>query len=82
MTTMAGRLKLARQQAGFKTATAAIDHFLWNPSSYRAHENGQNNYKIKDAQKYAEAYGVLAVWLLIGEETSQKKAKYGISIIA
>ena len=73
MTTMSGRLKHARQQAGFKTASAAIDHFRWHSSSYRAHENGQNNYKIKDAHKYAEAYGVAAIWLLIGEEDGQKK---------
>lgn len=76
MSTMNQRLKHARLQAGFKTATAAIEHCGWNSSTYRAHENGQNNYKIKDAKIYADAYGVSPVWLLVGEnDAEQKKIK-------
>jgi hypothetical protein len=63
---MNDRLKSARKAAGFPTATSAIDHFNWKPSSYRAHENGQNNFKVDDAVKYGKAYGVTAAWLLIG----------------
>jgi hypothetical protein len=63
---MNDRLKNARKAAGFPTATSAIDHFNWKPSSYRAHENGQNNFKVDDAVKYGKAYGVTAAWLLIG----------------
>ena len=76
MSTMNQRLKHARLQAGFKTATAAIEHCGWNSSTYRAHENGQNNYKIKDAKIYADAYDVSPVWLLVGEnDAEQKKIK-------
>ena len=76
MSTMNQRLKHARLQAGFKTATAAIEHCGWNSSTYRAHENGQNNYKIKDAKIYADAYDVSPVWLLVGEnDAEQKKVK-------
>lgn len=69
------RLKHARLQAGFNTASAAIKHFNWNSSAYRAHENGQNNYKVSDAEMYAEAYGVSASWLLVGEHMNKQKNK-------
>ena len=65
---MASRLKQARKDAGFKTATAAIDMLMLNPSTYRAHENGQNNFNVAAAEKYAHAYGVTAAWLLIGDD--------------
>lgn len=73
MDTMNQRLKHARRQAGFKTATAAIEHHGWSNSTYRAHENGQNNFKIKDAKIYADAYGVSASWLLVGENVVDQK---------
>ena len=63
------RLKKARLDAGFKTASAAIDKLNWNSSTYRAHENGQNNFKVDHAKLYAEAYGVSPSWLMIGDET-------------
>jgi DNA-binding XRE family transcriptional regulator len=72
MSTMNQRLKHARIQAGFRSATAAIEHCGWNASTYRAHENGQNNYKIKDAKIYAEAYDVSPVWLLVGENNAEQ----------
>lgn len=76
MSTMHQRLKQARRKAGYKTATAAIEQFGWSNSTYRAHENGQNNYKIKDAKLYADAYRVSASWLLVGENAEkQKKTK-------
>lgn len=62
------RLKKARLDAGFKTASAAIDKLNWNSSTYRAHENGQNNFKVDHAKLYAEAYGVSPSWLMIGDE--------------
>ena len=65
---MNDRLRKAREGAGYKTATDAIDHFGWKSSTYRAHENGQNNFRVDDASTYADAYGVTAAWLLIGEE--------------
>ena len=36
----------------------------------------ENNYKIKDAKIYADAYDVSTVWLLVGEnDAEQKKIK-------
>lgn len=66
---MADRLRRARLDAGYRTAAAAIEHFKWPSSSYRAHENGQNNFTPETAWQYAEAYGVSAAWLLLGDDS-------------
>ena len=72
---MNDRLKQARIDAGFKTATAAINKLKWNSSTYRAHENGQNNFNVAHAEKYAKAYSVTAAWLLVGEAEDHKPKK-------
>lgn len=64
---MHNRLKTARINAGFKTASAAIERFHWKDAAYRAHERGQNPFKAKDAKVYGLAYGVSPAWLLTGE---------------
>ena len=69
------RLKKARLNAGFKTASAAIETLNWHSSTYRAHENGQNNFKVDNAKIYAEAYGVSASWLIMGDETNDQTKK-------
>ena len=65
--TMNERLKEARARAGYKTATAAIEACGWSNSTYRAHENGQNGFKVDEAKLYGEAYRVSPSWLLLGE---------------
>jgi hypothetical protein len=71
-----GRLKKSRLNAGFKTASAAIETLNWHSSTYRAHENGQNNFKLDNAKIYAKAYGVSASWLIMGDETNDQTKKY------
>ena len=61
------RLREARREAGFVSATDAIEYCKWKGSTYRAHENGQNNYNAEYATRYGKAYGVSASWLLLGE---------------
>jgi len=50
------RLRLAREKAGFKTATDAAKRFSWSVTTYRAHENGQNGLKNENAERYARAF--------------------------
>ena len=61
------RLRNARLAAGFVSATDAIDYCKWKGITYRAHENGQNNFNVEYATRYGKAYGVSASWLLLGE---------------
>lgn len=72
---MSHRLKHARTAAGYRTATAAIEKLNWNASTYRAHENGQNNFNVANAEKYAKAYSVTAAWLLVGDDAPSRAAK-------
>lgn len=64
---MHDRLKKARISAGYSTATDAIRRFGWKGSTYRAHENSQNQYDAETAKIYGQAYGVSPGWLLTGE---------------
>jgi len=62
----ATRLRLAREAAGFKSASDAAQRFRWRPSTYMAHENGQNGIRPEPALIYARAYDVEAGWILTG----------------
>ena len=66
------RLRNARKAAGFASASDAIEYCKWRGSTYRAHENGQNNFNAEYATKYGKAYGVSASWLLLGEGDEEK----------
>ena len=79
MSTLNERLRHARQKAGYNTATQAIDLFGWKSSTYRAHENGQNNYGVEEAKAYAKAYGVTPSWLLIGDTKDTSQSSTGKS---
>jgi hypothetical protein len=68
------RLREARRAAGFASATDAIEYCKWKGSTYRAHENGQNNYNTEYATRYGKAYGVSASWLLLGEGNEAQTA--------
>ena len=61
------RLRRARLLAGYDSARAAIERFGWKASTYRAHENGQNNFSARAAAAYARAFGVSSSWLLFGD---------------
>lgn len=61
------RLKWARLQRGFKTATDAAKRFSWNENTYRSHENGVRPISKKAAANYARAFRVPVGWLLYGE---------------
>ncbi|MEP4730258.1 XRE family transcriptional regulator [Parasphingorhabdus sp.] len=60
----AARLKQAREEAGYETASSAADAFGWNKSAYIHHENGTRSVTIDAAKKYARAFRVNTGWLL------------------
>lgn len=61
------RLKSARENAGFKTATDAARRFGWEPPTYLSHENGSRGITADVASDYGRAFNVSPVWLLFGE---------------
>ncbi|MEO0624100.1 MAG: LexA family transcriptional regulator [Pseudomonadota bacterium] len=60
------RLKLAREEAGFRTAAEAAQAFNWNEVTYRAHESGQNGIRPSVAERYARRFRVSPTWLMFG----------------
>ena len=67
MMTMGERLRAARDAAGYKSASKAAEALGVTASSYRAHENGQNEFGPEMAQFYARKFGTTASYLLTGE---------------
>lgn len=66
--TISQRLKQARKEAGFTTATAAAEAWEWNVNTYRSHENGHRDPTKDDAIKYARAFRKPLAWLLTGRK--------------
>lgn len=64
---MGDRLREARERAGDKSARSAAQKRGWKVSTYSAHENGQNDYDLADAKKYAKAFKTNHLWLFTGE---------------
>jgi phage repressor protein C with HTH and peptisase S24 domain len=66
MSEMGERLKEARARL-FKSARQAAIKYHWAPSTYAAHENGQNDFGPEDAKRYGRALKTNAGWLLTGD---------------
>lgn len=70
MTERNDRLRQARIDAGFRSASAAATAMGVTPSTYRAHENGQNKFELEEAQFYAKKFSVDPIWLMTGKTTT------------
>lgn len=70
------RLKLARERAGYETASEAALRFGWAISTYTGHENGSRGIKNSTAVEYARAFRVPPEWILLGKglDTAQASA--------
>lgn len=73
MDDMHERLKAARIAANFTSARSAASKHRWNPSTYLAHENGQNRFDPATANRYARAFKVDGWWLLTGNSSGPNK---------
>lgn len=62
------RLKLARERAGYESASAAARAFGWPEARYRHHENGQRNFRRPDAITYARVFKTTPEWLMFGRD--------------
>lgn len=66
MENMSDRLRKARLEAGFNTASDAARKFGWTKTTYIAHENGQNEFGVEQATMYGKAFKKAPEWLLLG----------------
>lgn len=67
------RLRQSRIDAGFKSAQSAADALGVAGSTYRAHENGQNDFTLDEAAIYAKKFNVDALWLMTGTDSKPKE---------
>jgi len=66
------RVKLAREMAGFKSASeAARKHADININTLISAENGNRPISKKSAQKFANAFNVTPQWILYGETSEE-----------
>lgn len=68
MTEKHERLREARIKAGYKHASDAANALGVTASTYRAHENGQNDFGLEEAEVYARKFNASAIWILKGSE--------------
>lgn len=66
------RLRKSREDAGFTSASAAAESMGMTASTYRAHENGQNDFDFSYSTRYARKFGVDPVWLFTGTPKSEE----------
>lgn len=67
----AGRLRWARENAGFKTAGAASSKCGWNRNTYKAHESGRIGFPTAIGRDYAKRFSVSFGWLMTGDGTPE-----------
>lgn len=77
---MGERLRAAREAANYPSATKAAAALGVSLSTYRAHENGQNEFSTEIANRYAKKFGTTAGYLLTGEG-SHKVARAVANIV-
>lgn len=58
------RLRQAREKAGYRYASEAANALGITASTYRAHENGQNDFGMEEAAIYAKKFNVDPIWLV------------------
>lgn len=78
----AGRLRVARRLAGYRSLSLAARAIAIRQSILAAHETGQNDLSQEEAVYYAKAYGVEVAWLISGRLPSglgeQAEANLGV----
>ena len=62
----AGRLRVARRLAGYRSLSNAARAIGINQSTLSAHENGQDDLSRQEVMYYAKAFGVDVDWLISG----------------
>ncbi|MQU78361.1 phage repressor protein C with HTH and peptisase S24 domain [Sinorhizobium medicae] len=68
MSERAERLREARVKAGYRFASDAANALGIVTSTYRAHENGQNDFELGEAEVYGRKFNVDPLWLLTGTD--------------
>lgn len=74
--TPASRLRQARIDAKFTSASEAARRMGVKVVTYTAHENGGRDFNREDAIRYAKHYKVDPAWLMFGQQASDPSATH------
>lgn len=77
MSTMGERLRQARRDAGYASASEGAARAGVPYNTYAQHENGTRDFPAKKAAVYARAFGVDVAWLLYGRGTPKREPRKG-----
>lgn len=69
-----GRLKIAREKAGYKSAAKAAEALGMSYPTYAGHENGTRGLR-KNIERYAQFYRVSVDWLLTAKGEGPKNGR-------
>lgn len=75
MRTPSDRLRNARRDAGFRTATAFAEAVGQNVTTYTQHENGNRAFDADDAARYAKRLKTTPEHLLYGRATGEPEVR-------
>ncbi len=70
----ADRLRLARMDAGFRSAAAAAAALGVKTPTFTSHENGTRDFGDTEAARYARAFNVAVSWLVFGDSPGDGQA--------
>lgn len=83
LNTQGGRLRWARERAGYSSPRAAAGALGWNENTYKSHElgiRGSEGIKPRHLQKYARAFQVDLTWLTYGTGTPTPKTADAVEL--
>ncbi len=75
----AHRLRQARIERGYDTASAAAEAFGWSRNTYASNENGNAPFSYRRAKDYAAAFGVSAEWLYDADGAARTAGSQGLA---
>jgi phage repressor protein C with HTH and peptisase S24 domain len=81
MDTIGARLKHARLQKGYESASSAARAFGWHKQNVADHEADRRGVDADQAKTYGRAYSVDPSWILFGGPTKRPKASGLVPII-
>lgn len=76
LSTQAGRLRWARERAGYTSIRQAAQRYEWNENTYKSHElgiRGAEGIKPRYLEKYARAFQVDLQWLAFGKGAPDRR---------
>lgn len=81
LTRIEGRLRWAREKAGFTSIRSAANFHHWPENTYKAREQGERGMKPEVVEEYAKAFSVSLEWMVTGKGDPKPKPPPVVPVI-